>query len=384
MTQDGLRVAWLGHKSAGVGDGIITYSRELTDGLRRRGVEVAFFHHGEAVDPKELTGQEVEASVALEAFPVSPQRWVITSPRSRRRLIDWLKRNRVDVVHVSYSFGLLDFELPRVCGQLGLPLVGTFHAPFDTRLTMWGGLSRTLYRLYATPLSGCDAVIIFGETQRGLLERIGVPAPKIHVIPNGVDTDKYSPGPGGKREPGIRRVLYMGRIDPEKNVEQLLLAFLAAAPADGVRLEIMGGGADRRRLERRYRDRRIHFLGTVTDEQERIDWLRSSDVFVLPSSIEGLSLAMLEAMACGVCTVATDVGTDGDALRGAGIVLDPNALQGELTAALRLLFDVPELTEVLGRAARQRADERYSLQRNIDAVLRLYHEVASGRRVTDL
>lgn len=379
MTQGGLRVAWLGHKSAGVGDGIITYSRELTDGLRRRGVEVAFFHHGEAAEPADLTERAAEASVALEALPVSPQRWVITSPRSRRRLIDWLKRNRVDVVHVSYSFGLLDFELPRVCGQLGLPLVGTFHAPFDTRLNLWGGLSRTLYRLYAAPLSGCDAVIIFGETQRELLQRVGVPARLIRVIPNGVDTAKYSPGLGGKREPGVRRILYMGRIDPEKNVEPLLLAFLEVAPAEGVRLEVMGGGADRRRLERRYRDSRIRFLGTVTDESERIDWLRSSDVFVLPSSIEGLSLAMLEAMACGVCTVATDVGTDGDALRGAGIVLDPTALPAELPAALRLLIEMPELTEVLGRAARRRAEERYSLERNIDAVLQLYREVVPGR-----
>jgi glycosyltransferase involved in cell wall biosynthesis len=379
MTQDGLRVAWLGHKSAGIGDGIITYSRELTDGLRRRGVEVAFFHHGEAAEHADLTERAAEASVALEALPVSPQRWVITSPRSRRRLIDWLKRNRVDVVHVSYSFGLLDFELPRVCGQLGLPLVGTFHAPFDTRLNLWGGLSRTLYRLYATPLSGCDAVIIFGQTQRELLERVGVPSRLIHVIPNGVDTSKYSPGPGGRREPNIRRFLYMGRIDPEKNVEPLLLAFLEVAPPEGVRLEVMGGGADHRRLERRYRDPRIRFLGTVTDEAERIDWLRSSDVFVLPSSIEGLSLAMLEAMACGVCTVATDVGTDGDALRGAGIVLDPTALPAELPAALRLLIEMPELTEVLGRAARRRAEERYSLERNIDAVLQLYRDVVPGR-----
>jgi glycosyltransferase involved in cell wall biosynthesis len=381
VTQDALRVAWLGHKSAGVGDGIITYSRELTDGLRRRGVEVAFFHHGEKADRTELSEQAAEASLALEALPVSPQRWVITSPRSRRRLIDWLKRNRVDVVHVSYSFGLLDFELPRVCGQLGLPLVGTFHAPFDTRLSVWGGLSRTLYRLYAAPLSGCDAVIIFGETQRELLERVGVPARLIRVIPNGVDTDKYSPGPGAKRQPGLRRFLYMGRIDPEKNVEPLLTAFLSVAPEKGVRLEVMGGGAERRRLERRYRDPRIGFLGTVTDEAERIDWLRSSDVFILPSSIEGLSLAMLEAMACGVCTVATDVGTDGDALRGAGIVLDPAALPAELPATLRLLIEVPEVAELLGRAARRRVEERYSLERNIDSVLQLYREVVPGARV---
>lgn len=374
-----LRVAWLGHKSSGAGDGIITYSRELTEGLRRRGVEVVFFHHRERPEDGRLAEGIPGDSVALEVLPVSPQRWVITSPSSRRRLIDWLKRNRVDLVHVSYSFGLLDFELPRVCHQLGLPLVGTFHAPFDTRLTMWGGLSRTLYRIYGPPLSGCDAVITFGETQRAMLERVGVPNRVIRVIPNGVDVEKYSPGPGARREEGVRQFLYMGRLDPEKNVDLLLASFLEIAPAGGLRLVVMGGGSERRRYERRFRDRRIAFLGTITEEAERIDWLRSADAFFLPSSIEGLSLSMLEAMSCGVCTVATDVGTDGDALRGAGLVLDPTALQAELPAALRLLVEMPGLAESLGAEARRRAVERYSIERNIDAVLELYGEITPVR-----
>lgn len=366
-----LRVAWLGHKMPGVGDGIITYSRELTTGLRRRGVDVVFFHHGRLREG-EPPGPE---TVTLEALAGSPQRWVITSPSARRRLLEWLRKSEVDLVHVSYAFGLLDFELPRLCRQLGLPLVGTFHAPFDTRFTVWGSLSRTLYRLYAPPLSGCDAVIIFGSTQRDLLERVGVPADNIHIIPNGVDIEKYSPGDSARRVDGVRQFLYMGRLDPEKNVDVLLAAFLEVAPAEGARLLVMGGGGERRRLERRYRDRRVQFLGTVTDEQQRLEWLRAADVFVLPSSIEGLSLAMLEAMACGVCTVATDVGTDGDALRGAGIVLDAASLATELPAALRLLIEVPEVATRLGALARERAVERYSLERNIDAVIELYEGV---------
>lgn len=372
-----LRVAWLGHKMAGAGDGIITYSRELTAGLRRRGVEVVFFHHSASrPSADDVAGP---GTVTLERLALSPQRWVIPSPSARRRLIDWLKRNEVDLVHISYAFGLLDFELPRVCRQLGLPLVGTFHAPFDTRFTMWGSLSRTLYRIYAPPLSGCDAVIIFGETQRDLLERVGVPAAAIHIIPNGVDVGKYSPGPSPRRVEGLRQFLYMGRLDPEKNVDVLLTAFLHVSPPDDMRLLIMGGGGDRRRLERRFRDRRVQFLGTVTDERQRIDWLRAADAFFLPSSIEGLSLSMLEAMACGVCTVATDVGTDGDALRGAGIVLDPANLGAELPAALRFIIETPEAARLLGGLARQRALERYSLERNIDAVLKLYEGVLPGR-----
>jgi glycosyltransferase involved in cell wall biosynthesis len=280
----------------------------------------------------------------------------------------------VDLVHVSFSFSTLDFNLPTVCHTLGVPLVATFHVPFDTRFGLWPRLSRTLYRIYSQVLAGCDAVIIFSDVQKQLLESLGVPPEVVHVLPNGVDVDKYSPGPSDKLEAlGAERLFsYVGRIDPEKNVDRLLGAFLDVDPPESVRLVLVGGGGERRRLERRFRDPRIHFTGIVTDEQERIQFLRASDAFFLPSSIEGLSLAMLEAMGCGVATVATDVGSDGDALRGAGIVLDPDHLEDELRGALRLLIDVPEVARSLGRLARQRAVERFSLRQNLDGLLELY------------
>ena len=117
------------------------------------------------------------------------------------------------------------------------------------------------------------------------------------------------------------------------------------------------------------------FTGHIAEEDERIAILRASDGFFLPSTVEGLSLSMLEAMACGVATVATDVGTDGEALRGAGIVIDPRNLAAELGMAFRELIELPFLSLELGRLARQRAVERYSLERNLDKLFALYEEV---------
>jgi glycosyltransferase involved in cell wall biosynthesis len=368
-----LRVAWLGHRSTTGGDGIITYSREMTSGLRARGVDVTFFHHAQ-----ELGGDD---SVALSALTLS-HRLVISRPRARRILIERLKRHRFDIVHVSLSFSTLDFNLPRTCHQLGIPIVATFHVPFDTRFSVWGGISNAVYRIYAQPLSECDGVIIFGDTQRTILSRLGVPDGVIHVLPNGVDVEKYSPGPSSKRDElqAGRIFTYIGRLDPEKNVDILVRAFLDAEPPPDVKMVIVGGGVGRRRLERRYRDPRVVFTGTVTDESERIALLRASDAFFLPSSVEGLSLAMLEAMSCGVATVATDVGSDGDALRGAGLVIDPQSLLAELTASIRHLIDVPELCKVLGERARQRAVERFSLDRNLDQLIELYKAVVDAAR----
>ncbi|MBJ7612329.1 MAG: glycosyltransferase family 4 protein [Candidatus Dormibacteraeota bacterium] len=370
-----LRIAWLGHRSTTEADGIITYSREITKGLRARGVEVVFFHHAR-------DQADDDQSVALEALAFS-HRLVLSPPGSKRKLIDLLRRQEVDLVHVSLSFSSLDFNLPRLCHQLGIPIVATFHVPYDTRFSVWRGISAAVYRLYAQALAECDAVIIFGEAQREILVSLGVPRRVIQVVPNGVDIERYSPGPSTKRdELGAERLYtYVGRLDPEKNVDVLIGTFLDANPPKSHRLVVVGGGVEARRLERRFTDPRVKFTGVVTEERERIAILRASDAFFLPSTVEGLSLAMLEAMACGAATVATDVGTDGEALRGAGIVIDPGHLDAELRLAVRLLTETPELSSVLGRLARERVVERFSLSANIDRLLELYRRLLLIPRV---
>jgi glycosyltransferase involved in cell wall biosynthesis len=371
---DRLRIAWLGHRSARGADGLTTYSREITHGLRQRGVDVLFLHH----EPE----QADEGSIALDALQLT-HRLVISRPGSSRRLADLLQERRIDLVHASLSFSTLDFNLPRLCHRLGIPIVATFHVPFDTRLSLWRGISSAVYRLYAQVLSDCDAVIIFSEAQRGMLSALGVPRGIIRVLPNGVDVDRYRPGPSHKRAEldAERLFTYVGRLDPEKQVDILLEAFLDARPPSSLRMVVAGGGVERRKLQRRFADPSVVFTGVITDEPARIDLLRASDAFFLPSRVEGLSLAMLEAMACGIATVATDVGSDGEALRGAGVVLDPDSLAGELRVVIRTLIDTPELCPLLGRLARRRAVERFSLSANLDGLLDLYRELASASPV---
>ena len=96
----------------------------------------------------------------------------------------------------------------------------------------------------------------------------------------------------------------------------------------------------------------------------------------MPSSVEALPLAMLEAMACGTPTVATDVGGAGDALRGAGIVIDPTVLAEQLPLAISTLLELPSVGAELGRLARERVVARFSLEDKLDALVELYREVA--------
>jgi glycosyltransferase involved in cell wall biosynthesis len=365
-----LRIAWLGHQSGRAGDGLLTYSREIVAGLRARGVKVFFVHHGAlaAVSDDTLTLRSLTGS----------HRYIISSPRTKRTITDLLRRERVDLVHVSLSFStLIDFGLPELCHELGLPVVATFHVPYDSRFGLWQGISTAVYRLYAQSLASFDRVVIFSEQQKSLLEHYGVPADNVAVIPNGVDVDKYAPGVSDFKDSLDASALvgYLGRVDPEKNVDILVRAFQDVDAPEDVKLVVVGGGSEKRRLDRRYGNARVVFTGQVMDEARRIAMLRAMDIFVLPSMVEGLSLSLLEAMACGVAPVATDVGSDGEALRGAGILVDTKDLDGQLRLALRMLIDFPDFRAELGRRARKRAVERYSLSDNLDRLLAVYREL---------
>jgi glycosyltransferase involved in cell wall biosynthesis len=304
------------------------------------------------------------------------RRFLVSSLNARRRLEHDLREGAFDVVHVSLSFSDLDFGLPALCERLSLPLVATLHAPFDTRLTRWGGLSRVLYHIYSVPLRAYDAVVVFGARQRDLLTACGVRESRIRIVPNAVDTEFWSPGP--PRSPlAPPTFIYLGRVDPEKNVGALLEAF-ASLDDERARLVIVGDGVERAQLERRYPLPSVTWTGARSTGVRR-SLLRESDVFVLPSAIEGLSLALLEAMSCGVCPVASDVGCDGEAVAGCGLTLDPSSLDSDLRFAMRTLAGVPSLARQMGAMARRRALERYGLEANVQALLGIYRELGERR-----
>ena len=386
-------IAWLGKKSPFCGN--VTYGLTTTEALRSRGHEISFIHFDTpagglgrtAEDPSlPLGSSDANPEVALP-YLVKSQVYTIPSPGAQRELRESLERLRPDLVHASLTLSPLDFRLPDLCQQLGLPLVATFHPPFDAALrNLSSGTQQLTYQLYAPSLARYDRVVVFSDLQADVLMRLGVPANRLVVIPNGVEPEQWKPGTPGsdsrelqelKQRFGGRRVfLYMGRIATEKNVEALLRAWRLVQP-EGCTLVVVGDGPVRQSLMQTYGPEiQVHWWGHEPDQTKRLALLQLAEVFLLPSLVEGLSLALLEAMASGTACVATDAGADGEVLEGgAGIVISTQGVTTQLRTLLPVLREQPVLTAELGRRARQRALERYTLSRNIDQLERLYADL---------
>ncbi|PKL80278.1 MAG: glycosyltransferase [Candidatus Melainabacteria bacterium HGW-Melainabacteria-1] len=360
------RIAWFGKKSPFCGN--VTYCREIVGGLTERGHDVKFVHFSD--------GPESEDEVKIP-YLYKSQVYTIPTMNSARLTQEALAEWQPDLVHASLPISAMDFNLPEICRKLGVPLVLTFHNAFDRRPSFFSGASYLSYQLYAQNLADADRVIIFSNLHKQLLEHIGVDPERIVIVPNAIDTQKFSPGPSRFRQehPDKLIITYMGRIAPEKGLDDLLKVFTRQHLPNTL-LVMIGEGTQRQLLQSLYGDHENIIWTGFLGETERIDVMRGSDIYVLPSQVEGLSLALLEAMACGLASVATDVGSDGEVLdQGAGIVINPYKVRQELSFALQLLHAHPDFVADLKAKARARVLERYRLEANIDAIEAVYAEL---------
>jgi glycosyltransferase involved in cell wall biosynthesis len=370
-----MHIAWLGKKTPFCGN--VTYSREITSALTNRGHKVSFMHFADT----KADGDEVPLP-----FLYKSQVFTIPTIRAKRVLERSLRRRKPDLVHASLSLSPLDFLLPEICQELDLPLISTFHTPYDGKRRNVTSTTQLLaYQLYAPFLAKYDRTIIFCEEQQDLLVKLGVPRDRLIVIPNGVDEQKYTPGISNLKNEFLARQIYVyqGRISTEKNVESLLKAWKYCNMSNyGCKLLLVGDGPLRPNLEPFYNiEHGVVWLGAIRDDARRIEILRGADVFILPSLVEGLSLSLLEAMSCGVACVATDAGADASVIaNGAGVVINTQGVSGQLRTILPILREHAAWRESLGKSARQRVLDDYTLKGNIDRIENLYGEILAPVR----
>ena len=381
-------IAWLGKKSPFCGN--VSYGISTTRELKERGHQVSFIHFDNPSD-SDISKTSLLANDPDVSLPylIKSQVYTIPSPRAQRELRESLERLKPDLVHASLTLSPLDFRLPDLCQQIQVPLLATFHPPFDSKIRSLSASTQQLtYQLYAPSLARFDKVIVFSEIQADVLNKLGVKEKRIEIIPNGVDTNLWTPKAEKSIESEEREVqkklgnkrvfLYMGRIATEKNVEALLKAW-KSINTNGCQLVIVGDGPLRPTLENNFLSTdecAIRWWGYEADLKTRLALLRCTEVFILPSLVEGLSIALLEAMATGTACIATDAGADGEVLKdGAGITLSTESVTSQLKTLLPVLREHQFLTSQLGRRARLRVLEQYTLKNNIDSLECLYKKL---------
>ena len=369
-----VRLAWLGHASGNRSDGLSSYSEQVAGGLQRVGLEV-MFHHA-AGDGAVVPGRPSE----VVSWPTLKFK-TVTVPRLgfRPAMAAWLESRRPQILHCSLSMTVDDGWVGQCARRLGSATVVTFHLPFGRPGTARAAVMRELHRFWARRLSAYQRVIVFSRDHQERLARVGVPLERLRVVPNAVDLELFSPGDGVLRRERLAEaglvVGYLGRLDPEKGIRPLLAAFQRAGLDRSARLLIAGDGVLRPLVERAAaRDPRVVYLGRLVGVAARADFWRSIDLFCLPSTAEGLSIAMLEAMATGRAVAVTRAGGLREAGAGA-FELEAGRLQGSLAGLLQKAAHDRDLLAEKGSLARSEAVRHHGIETMLDHLLEIYSEL---------
>jgi len=213
---------------------------------------------------------------------------------------------------------------------------------------------------------------------------LGVPPGRLTRTASGVDVELFHPGPSAVEDELLPRprVVFTGRLHPQKNLPLLLDAWVEVARKSPANLVLVGPGTEREALMERSRSLgiadRVQFVAAAPNPSE---YLRAADVFVLPSVAEGMSNSLLEAMATALPCVVSGVGGNTDLIEhGVTGLLVPEPTPTAWSAALLSLLNDPEEARRLGRAALARVEREFALPAVVDRYVALYRELIAEER----
>jgi glycosyltransferase involved in cell wall biosynthesis len=342
----------------------------LAKGLRRRDWRVSMVA---------LSGSGGDAATELEGTGVRflslQMRKGLADPRGWLRFHNWLRREQPDVLHAHLPHAAWLARWSRLAAPVPL-VVDTLHS------SATGGIERKFG--YACSRWLPDHVTAVSQaTAASHLAAGMVSECNLSVIWNGIDVDRWQPDAQeraqARGELGIGDEflwLAVGRLETVKDYPCLLRA-MTRLP-ERARLLVLGAGPQEGRLAELAEwlglKQRVHFAGFEPNVKL---WMRAADGFVLSSRYEGLPMVLLEAGACGVPVVATDVpGTREVVVHGETGWLAPAGDAEELAKAMMKLMRMPpDARLAMGERARRHVAEHFSLEAALDRWERLYAEL---------
>ena len=295
-------------------------------------------------------------------------------------LLTLLRRERINILH-THLFGSNTWG--RVLGRLARVPVVISHEHWSSKSGREVWVDRLLYRL-------SDRILVPSEaSKRTVMAMEGIPTRYLRVLYNGVDISHFSPGTHSRCE--VRGELGLacdelvvgtvGRLSPEKGGVDVLVRAVELLRHDHprARLVVVGDGPLRPDLEKLADDlgSDMVFTGTRTDIARL---LSAMDIFVLPSLMEAMPIALLEAMAMRLPVVATKVGGVPEIVDDGvnGLVVPPGD-EAALHSALHLLVGNPTLMSTLARAGQERVQTDFTLDTMVENVEQLYEELARAK-----
>jgi sugar transferase (PEP-CTERM/EpsH1 system associated) len=307
------------------------------------------------------------------------------------RLAKILESRRIDIVQ-SHDWGTL-LETVGAAALARTAAVHMAHGPTihypagDGWAPMKRWVRRRTERLASLKLK--RAIAVSEVVRRELVEHIGIPAKKVVLVHNGIDlTSKPLENLEEKRQrlgwgAGDVLLITVGRLAPIKNYSVLLQALaMAAVGTPKLRLVMVGDGSERSKLEAEAGQlglaSRVIFLGERSDVK---DWLAIAHIFVLPSIYEGISIALLEAMAAGLPAVVSRVGGNPEVVveGQTGLLVESGDAAGLAFAMVELAGDEMRRRR-MGVAARSRVEDEFDLAKTVQRYEEIYLQALGALR----
>lgn len=360
-----------GLKIAGMG----IYAQSLKVYLRAAGHEVfeLQFSKKKSKDP---------AVVSIPYYYAEHRAMVLVpSLSSVSKIQSALRKIKPDIVYINFATSTLDFIMPKLCHQMGIPVAAVWHADYHSSSILYRMTFKLPFRAYMSACKQLDMMQVFSNRIKEYFVDKGIKNEHVAVIPNGVDIKVFSPGASqfAKKKKIQMGILFLGRMAGIKNPRLLIESFLKVDPPEGVKLVMVGDGDELGELKSDFKDKRIIFTGKIEDMKQKVDVIRACQVFVLPSKFEGMSLSLLEAMSSGLACIASDVGTNKEVLDGVGRVIPFQKLKKGLPQELERLINSPVEVARLGKLARQRIEDKYAekktfglLEQTLEETIRKY------------
>ncbi|MCI4324719.1 MAG: glycosyltransferase family 4 protein [Thermoplasmata archaeon] len=379
--------------------GVERHVREVSVRLARRGHAVDVFATDLSREyPWQRLGPEVARTELLDGVSIHRlPAWSLPSELHYpffRGLNRALAKSGPDIVH-AHTYGTNHAAAAaRYSRRAKRPFVLTAH--YHPIWSIEGGWLRHRIRgfydrqLAAPIVAAATRVIVQTHEEERLLKVPGFPVPRIEIVPPGY-TPLPEPPPGDRpfsRSIGVEGpfLLFVGRLASNKGLLELVEAFATLAKHDATSTLVIVGadGGMRPAVERRIQSLglgpRVRIPGFVADDRLLASAFREARLFVLPSEYEAFGLVLLEALAQGTPVVASRVGgipeflEDGKAGR-----LVPTNDPAALAAALLGLWDDPDTRAKYGAYGRDTIVPRYSWDRVVDELERIFREVTDGR-----